>query len=299
MKDFSTPAAQSALGAARGAVRRSAIFVLCVGALALQNVAHAGQGVAGAGVIALDSADAGKTLFKATASELYRSSDDGNKWNPVALPPATGPVAAITVSPAQPSIVYVAGRNTGVLRSEDGGRDWTRRNHGLPSHEVVALAAHATQPETVYAYIRGSGIFRSQDGGGHWKLMDRGPREPVVGFVHSNMPGSMQTGWLFAATANGVRRSMDCFCGWQPAGPLKGAIDAIAWDPAQSRRVYAASPAGLFISNDGGEQWAQTAAPPGNITALTVSSSGLLYAASGGTVFCSRDQGKSWEQAGA
>ncbi len=299
MKDFSRPAAQSAFGAVCGAVRRIAVFALCAGALALQNVVHAGQGVAGADVIALDSADAGHTLFKATAGELYRSSDNGGRWKPVVLPPATGPLAAITVSPARPNIVYVAGHGAGVLRSDDGGGHWARRNNGLPDHEVVALAAHATQPDTVYAYVRGNGIFRSQDGGGHWKLMDRGPREPVIGFVHSNMPGSMQTGWLFAATAHGVRRSMDCFCGWQPAGAFKGAIDAIAWDPAQPRRVYAASPGGLFVSSDGGEQWAQTAASPGNITALTVSSSGLLYAASEGAVFRSRDQGKSWERAGA
>lgn len=249
-------------------------------------------------LIALQAAGA-NTLVKATAHALYRSSDDGKNWERIALPTTMKGIAAVAESTVHPDVLYVAGSGSGVLRSEDGGRNWVARNDGLPSRKVVALAAHATQADTVYAYVSGAGIFRSQDGGGHWTAMDHGPHDHVAGFVHSNMPGSMQTGWLFAATSNGVRRSMDCFCGWQSAGALKEVVHAVAYDPQQPRRVYAATGKGLFVSTDGGEQWTHAASPAGTITALTAAPSGTLYAASGSTIFRSTDQGKTWERTGA
>jgi len=74
------------------------------------------------------------------------------------------------------------------------------------------MAAHATQPETLYAYHGKEGMFRSRDGGSKWVKVDNGPQESVQAFLHSDMPGSMESGWLFAGTTHGVARSMDCFC---------------------------------------------------------------------------------------
>lgn len=284
----------------RGLAQWLGMLALFAVLLAVRPAAHAGQADAGrAQVVALAAGDAGKTLVKATVGALYRSSDDGKGWNRIALPAATNGIAAIAASAVRPDLLYVAGPGFGVLRSEDGGRHWLARNDGLPSRKIVALAAHATQADTVYAGVSGAGIFRSQDGGAHWTLMDHGPHDRIVGFVHSNMPGSMQTGWLFVATSNGVQRSMDCFCGWQAAGALKGKVRAVAYDPQQPRRVYAATGKGLFVSTDGGEQWTRTAAPAGTMTALAAAPSGTLYAASGGALFRSTDQGKTWERTGA
>ena len=74
---------------------------------------------------------------------------------------------------------------------------------------MAALTTHADRPETIYAYLSSKGIFRSEDGGKEWRLMDAGPRGGVTSFVHSNMPGSMQSGWLFVAGTHGVQRAMD------------------------------------------------------------------------------------------
>ncbi len=305
MTNFFALSAQQRPGAVNGAplhklTWRLGMLALFAVLLAARPGAYAGQADAGrARVVALAASDAGKTLVKATADALYRSSDGGNEWERIALPAATNGIAAVAASAMHPNLLYVAGSGFGVLRSEDGGRHWHARNDGLPSRKVIALAAHATQADTVYADVSGTGIFRSQDGGAHWTLMDHGPHDRIVGFVHSNMPGSMQTGWLFAATTNGVYRSMDCFCGWQAAGALNGKVRAVAYDPQQPRRVYAATGKGLFVSTDGGEQWTRTAAPAGTMTALTAAPSGTLYAASGSAIFRSADQGKTWERTGA
>ena len=125
--------------------------------------------------------------------------------------------------------------------------------------------------------------------------MDAGPRDRILQFVHSNMPGSMQTGWFFAATAKGVRRSMDCFCGWRDAGGLARSISVVAYDPSETRTIYAASPGAFSVSTDGGEHWGDLPAPGSVTTALIVTPAGVLYAAVGeGELFRSADRGHSW-----
>lgn len=252
------------------------------------------------GVTALGFDAGNNTLLKASAKMLYRSEDEGRTWTPIALPAAASrhDIAAVAAAAKSKNIWYVAGPGFGVLRSADGGRSWTARNKGLPNHKVITLTTHADQADTVYAYVVGKGIFRSQDAGAHWRLMDRGPRAEIRQFVHSNMPGSMQTGWLFAATSQDVGRSMDCFCGWHDAGALATEVQAVSYDPREPKRVYAATQKGLVVSADGGETWASLNSPATDVTALVATISGTLYAAAENGLFRSQDQGATWEKAG-
>lgn len=273
---------------------------LLIGLLGIHGGASAGAtDPASGGAVALAFDGASQTLLKANADALSRSADGGRHWTPMKLPPASGTrrIASVAVAAGGKGVTYIAGPGLGLLRSEDGGQSWRARHEGLPESPVVALATHANQAETVYAYVEGHGIFRSQDGGLRWQLMDAGPRERIVRFVHTNMAGSMQTGWLFTATAKGVRRAMDCFCGWRDASGLDRPTHAIAYDPRQPQHVYAATDEGLFLSSDGGEQWKRLAAPATTVSALIVTPAGELYAAtSGGALYRSGDQARTWER---
>src|SRR3546814_7687084 len=91
-------------------------------------------------------------------------------------------------------------------------KSWSHVDRGLPSRDVIAFAAHSAVPDTVYAVVAEQGIYRSEDGGAGWRMMDKGPEAEIQRIIHSNLEGSMQSGWLFAATDRGVYRSMDCFC---------------------------------------------------------------------------------------
>ncbi|KDP87218.1 hypothetical protein CF70_002930 [Cupriavidus sp. SK-3] len=249
--------------------------------------------------IALAFAPASQTLFKASGDAVYRSGDGGHHWSPIGLPPASAPrrITSIAVADGEHGAIYVAGPGIGVLRSVDGGRNWSARNDGLPGTDIAALSTHADRPETVYAYVSGKGIFRSEDGGQHWKLMDAGPRGGITRFVHSNMPGSMQSGWLFVAGPQGVRRAMDCFCGWRDAGELRRAVRAVAYDPRQPNHVYAATDTGLFLSVDGGEKWSLVHTPVATIEALVVTPAGALYAAGAdGSLFHRSAAANRWER---
>lgn len=273
------------------------------GMLAVTGAVHAGQDDPHkAPITALGFDGSTQTLLKANPGALYRSGDGGRSWSQIALPPAVsrGRIAAIATSAQHKSALYIGGTGLGVMRSEDGGRSWAARNKGLPDNNVTALAVHADQPDTIYAYLPGQGLFRSEDGGGNWRLMDKGPRQTITQFIHSNMPGSMQTGWFFAAATKGVGRSMDCFCGWRDAGGLARGVNAVAYDPRQPQHIYAATADGLFLSTNGGEQWTPVHSPRPVITALIVAPSGDLFAATdNGSLFRSADQANTWERIGA
>ena len=273
--------------------------VMLASALAVSGAAAAGRDDVGP-IVALGFDGGSQTLIKADPEALYRSSDGGRKWIATPLPPAAkGHLAAMAVAGKGKGALYVAGPGIGVLRSEDGGRSWVARNKGLPEGEVIALTAHTEQPDTVYASVSGQGIFRSEDAGASWRLMDKGPREDIVQFVHSNMPGSMQTGWLFAATTKGVSRAMDCFCGWRDAGGLSGKVSAVSYDPREPQRVYAATSAGLFLSVNGGEQWTKAVSPSKDVTALLATPGGLYAAGGDGKLYRSTDRAKTWKRIGA
>ena len=279
-------------------IRASWATTLLVAALTLTAATVTTPAAAAqAPLVALVAAGSDQALFKAEAHALYRSGDEGRHWQAVKLPKAasSAAIASVAVAAHRNDVLYVAGRGLGVWRSRDGGRTWAAKNAGLPSTAVEAVTTHADQADTVYAYLPSKGIYRSGDAGDHWRLMDAGPHDPIVRFVHTNMPGSMQTGWLFAATAKGVSRSMDCFCGWRDAGTLKTGVIAVAYDPSEPKRVYAITDKGLSVSENGGGQWSQARSPGAEIGALAVGDRGIVYAAdSQETLFRSSDHGQSW-----
>lgn len=272
---------------------QSAMFCLVATAVGAASIGQSSKAI-----VALAFDPGTHTLLKADPDAVYERTAGRHEWEAVRLPPAAigRRISAVAIAPGDRPTFYVAGSEFGVLRSSDRGRTWDLKGAGLPRRSVDALAIHASRPSTLYAHVPGKGIFRSEDAGDHWRLMDAGPRGGIVRLVHSDMPGSMQTGWLFAATAKGVARSMDCFCGWRDAGALGRAVGAIAYDPREPKRIYAASDAGLFVSENGGERWLSLRAP-GRLGALVATADGRLIAAdASATLFESDDHGVTWRR---
>lgn len=151
------------------------------------------------------------SLFKADREGLFRWRPDGS-WEAVNELPSAH-LSGVIVDFGKPTAIYISGPGLGVARSDDDGKNWRTINSGLPNLEVTALARHSFQRETLYAWLQGDGIYRTEDGGANWKRVpDQGPPDKDVrGLTHSTLEGSMNTGWLYAATPTGAYLSMDCF----------------------------------------------------------------------------------------
>ena len=163
--------------------------------------------------LAVDPRDG--SLLKA-AGGLFRSTDKGQTWTALPVPAALQPkkLNRIATGLAVPARIVVAGPDARVLRSDDSGQTWTAIGAGLPSQQVQAVAAHSSRPEILYVALGGKqepGVYRTLDNGAKWSKMDAGPPVAVASLTHSPLEGSMNTGWLYAGTPEGVYLSMDCF----------------------------------------------------------------------------------------
>jgi photosystem II stability/assembly factor-like uncharacterized protein len=160
--------------------------------------------------LAVSAADG--SLLKAEGG-LFRSTDGGKHWWPLPLPETLHPdrLRQVATTVTAPASLYAAGLGAGVVRSEDNGRTWRSIIAGLPGQDVAAFAVHSFRPDTIYVWIPRRGIFRTENSGRQWQKMDDGPPASVLALAHSPLKGSMNTGWLYAATPSGPYLSMDCF----------------------------------------------------------------------------------------
>ncbi|WP_258364207.1 WD40/YVTN/BNR-like repeat-containing protein, partial [Halomonas sp. LBP4] len=158
-------------------------------------------GMAGAAAEALPSLSydqTGERLFKVQTNRLFESTDGGAAWTAIPLPQKVSEGQLVAVSATAEQALYIAGPSIGVQRSTDHGESWHAADEGLPSQDVIAFTVHRNQPETLYAVVVDDGLYQSEDAGKSWKKMDSGPTQTIRRLVHSDMEGSMQTGWLYA-----------------------------------------------------------------------------------------------------
>ena len=276
-------------------------------AVSLAGLAVASLGAAGGAMAAevmlpaLSYDQTSNRLLKVDDNTLSQSENGGKTWLNIALPPAVekGTLATAVVPAENGDALYIAGPAIGVQRSEDNGESWQALNANLPSRNVIAFTVHRNQPETLYAVIADDGLYQSEDAGNTWKKMDSGPTQTIRRLVHSDMEGSMQTGWLYAVSDDAVRLSMDCFCGWRLSGDLDTAkVHDVTYNVNEPKQVFVSTEQGLFRSNNGGQQWEPIASEgeEEKKVALALASEGTLYALEAdGDLVISEDQGKTWE----
>jgi photosystem II stability/assembly factor-like uncharacterized protein len=152
------------------------------------------------------------------STRLWRTRNDGLRWNAISPHLDDSAVTAIEVAPADPRRIYVGTENGGIFRSTDRGRTWSPDISGatLPGKMITRLdSVESLGADVLFATVAGFGhshVFRSEDGGLHWTDADRGQLP--------NVPHS-----------------------------------AVLIRPDDSRTVYVANDAGVFVSHDGAKTW--------------------------------------------
>ncbi len=209
----------------------------------------------------------------------------------------TGSVGAVAVAESDPNVVYVGmgehaprgvmtSYGDGVYRSNDAGKTWHHLGLEMTRH-IANVVIHPTNPEVVYVAAQGAlngpskerGIYKSEDGGKSWKNvlyvdensgcsdLNMDPNNPRILYAamwdHRRLPWAVQSG----GKGSGLYKSTDGGETWfkiQEGLPKELGKMGISVSKANSNKVYALvesdtekEQGGLFVSNDGGDNWSR------------------------------------------
>ncbi len=230
----------------------------------------------------------------AASGGVWKSTDGGNRWDPIFDKEPAAAIGALAVAPSQPSTVWagtgeawtirdVDVMGDGIYKSTDAGKTW--KNMGLPqSGRIGRIIVHPTNPDIVFACVLGRttgpqqerGVYRTTDGGQHWDRvlfadentgcsgLSMDPENPHTLFAGMWQVEMHTWAELSGGPGSGIWVSHDGGTTWKrieghglPHSPL-GKID-VAVAPTDSNRVYAliqtADQGSVWRSDDGGENW--------------------------------------------
>lgn len=182
------------------------------------------------------------------AGDLYQSRDGAATaagWRPIdaRLP---SPARAIAAGP-RVRMVFAA-CDDGFYATLTGGTEWIRLNLSENTGKPVGIEVDPDGSNTVYA-LTDSGIFKStfnrdKDLGKAWERVEK-------------VLGDMRQGpFQFKPDGNGVLRSLDEGKTWElKCAGLDIPVVRTVFAPRNTSWVFAGTPAGLYVSRDGGETW--------------------------------------------
>ena len=222
--------------------------------------------------------------------EIYRSDDGGAHWRQlpvtvrfpeVTVAPGANPakrVLRLAANPDDPRELYGAIEVGGVIRSLDGGEHWENLSHGQyvndDTVDMHGVLVARWRPGSVFAIGR-AGLFCSADRGEHWASARLEPMN-AKGQTYCRdileVPGDPKTIWVaaganFQSDLGALFRSKDGGATWARVDldvKPRSTMFALAFDPRQPKRMYAAASGGeVFASEDGGQRWSERHLPEG------------------------------------
>jgi photosystem II stability/assembly factor-like uncharacterized protein len=209
------------------------------------------------------------TIHVSVYGGVYNSRDGGGTWKLSRQGLRLGEILwGIALAPSQPEILYTGGIGSPVcdtqicgqfrlFKSADGGTTWRRARKGLPRRQSLgSFLVHPSRPGTAWA--GGDGLYRTTDGGESWTPLGRG----LPGFIRDLAVVSAVPDTLYAAVSQAqgrrVFKSVNGGVTWRHAAdglPVSAEVWTLALDPTRPATFYAATTAGVFVTDDGGTRW--------------------------------------------
>jgi photosystem II stability/assembly factor-like uncharacterized protein len=230
----------------------------------------------------------------AASGGIWKSTDGGNRWEPIFDKEPVAAIGALAVAPSDANVVWAGTgeawairdsdvMGNGVYRSTDAGKTWT--HVGLDdTGRIGRIVVSPANPDVAFVCALGRltgpqqdrGVYRTADGGAHWEHvlfadentgcsgLSMDPHNPRTLFAAMWQAEMHTWGELSGGPGSGVYVSHDGGTKWTrieahglPKSPL-GKID-VAIAPTNSSRVFALiqtkDQGSLWRSDNGGEDW--------------------------------------------
>lgn len=171
---------------------------------------------------------------------VWRSDDLGRTWSHssegLAYEEGAEPVATVWSLGVRNGSLYAGVQPAGLFRSDDQGRSWQHlsglqkhptREHWTPGGAGLILHSLVLHPEDhakIWVGISAAGVFHSADGGETWEPRNRGTRADFLP-EGQNYPEFGQC------------------------------VHCLVMAPGMSDRLYQQNHCGMYVSEDGGQNW--------------------------------------------
>ena len=231
------------------------------------------------------------TTSYAGGSWIIQTTDDGSRWDVIAIPPADTTWAITSIANIG-DILFASDQTLGVLRSTNHGSTWIRAATGLPKYSYFRLV---TSGSILYLGAYDGFLFRSIDSARSWQpLASVLPMGSRLRSLASN-----GTELLTGFAGPGFFRSFDSGITWSECNQGLGysEVNAIA---SMGDTTIVGSVGGLFLSDDHGQSWKPSTKglTDNSISTLLVDGENLYAGSQSGTihsgVFLSTNRGTTW-----
>ena len=204
---------------------------------------------------------------------VYKTEDGGKSWNKILFVNNTTGCSELVMDPSNPEVLYAAfwefrrtaysfnsgGNASALYKSIDGGKTWKKIENGLPKGKLgrIAVTIAPSNPSIVYAVLEAEkkeekGLYRSTDGGVTWTFMNGDFELTVRPFYFSRITVDPKNPDIVAKAGLFGSISRDGGKTFKGMGSMHSDIHDIAFDYANSNKMFVATDGGLYRSLDGG-----------------------------------------------